>query len=145
MSVKFQRVTFANDITIIEFPMVIGDNPSVSSGAPVQIGWVPQTIITRNLDLYEHLRQFSRRPRRKELILKAPQRAAILLSAGYRPEEIAAASIKADLIRKSRIESLVLKKQGWVRFSTIPKGLVQSVKNNVVAPLRQRSVLAKTA
>jgi hypothetical protein len=133
MSANSQRVSFAMDITIIEFPMVIGDNPSVSSGAPVQIGWVPQATMTRNLDLYEHLRAGSRRHKRT-LLLNVPQRATILLKAGHPLEDIVEATMKADLIRKSRVENL--KKQGWERrigttvFETtgrIPKGLVNGV------------------
>jgi hypothetical protein len=135
MSAKSQtRVTFAKDITIIEFPMEIGDNPSVNSGAPVQIGWVPQATMRRNLDMYEHFREGNRRHVRK-LILNVPQRLNILLRAGYPLEDIVAAALAADLIQKSRAENNV-KKQGWERFSKvlektgyriIPKGLVNGV------------------
>ena len=137
MIAKSQRVAFAEYITIIEFPMVIGDNPSVSSGAPVQIGWVPQGIFTINLDVYEHFQRGNRR-QMKKLILKTPQRTNILLRAGYSLNAIVAASITAALIRKSRREALN-KKQGWERFNTIHKGLVKSVKNIVVAPRRRHS------
>jgi hypothetical protein len=134
LNAKSKRVTFGNDITIIEFPMVIGDNPGVSSGAPVQIGWVPQSTITMNLDLHEHFRE-GNRSHKKKLILKVHQRVDILLRAGYPLEAIVAAAIKTDLIRNSRVENLVDKKEGWERFSIvllektgrIPKGLVNGV------------------
>jgi hypothetical protein len=113
MSSKSQRVAFANDITIIEFPMMIGDNPSVSSGAPIQIGWVPQSTITRNLDMYEHFREGKRRHDEK-LIMKVPERLNILLRAGYSLEDIVAAAMTADSIQKRIIENLK-KKQGWTR------------------------------
>ena len=114
--------------------MVIGENPCVRSGAPVQIGWVPQATITINLDTYELSRQRNRRPRRN-LILKAPQRAAILLRAGHSLLAIVEASNKAALIRKSRVATQLIlkKKQGWERLNTVPKGLVKSVKKIVVS------------
>jgi hypothetical protein len=123
MSSKSQRVAFANDITILEFPMMIGDNPSVSSGAPIQIGWVPQSTITRNLDMYEHFREGSRL-HKKKLIMKVPERLNILLRAGYTLEDIVAAGITADLIQKRRVENLLKKKQGWI------PSLVKKSKNN---------------
>jgi hypothetical protein len=148
MSAKSQRrVAFANDITIIEFPMVIGDNPSVNCGAPVQIGWVPQATITRNLDMYEHFREENRRCNR-DLILEVPQRLNILLRAGYPLEDIVAAAMAADVIQNSRIKNV--KKQSWKRFNGIITktgdilvSTSKTVKNIVVAPMRQRSVPAK--
>ena len=141
------RVVFANNITIIEFPMEIGDNPSVKSGAPVQIGWVPQATTTRNLDMYEHFREESRRCNRN-LKLEGQQRLNILLRAGYPLEDIVAAAMAADWIQNSRVENV--KKQRWERLNgyitrTGDKlvSTSKTVKNIVVAPLRQRSVPAK--
>jgi hypothetical protein len=142
---KSERVVaFANDITIIEFPMVLGDNPSVSSGVPVQIGWVPQATTTRNLNLYEHFKEESKR-NKKSLVLKVPDRASILLRAGYPLESIVRAAMTADMIRQSRLDNLIKinnknnnnKKQGWERLGTV----IKSVKNMV----QPRSVPAKTA
>lgn len=141
MIAKCQRVAFAENITIIEFPMVMGDHPSVSSGAPVQIGWIPQATFTINLDVYEHYRRGTRR-QIKKLILKTPQRTNILLRAGFSLKAIVAASITADLIRMSRRDALNKKQGSWERFSTIHKGLVKSVKNIVVAPMRRHCVPA---
>ena len=163
MSAKSQtRVLFADNITIIEFPMVIGDNPSVKSGAPVQIGWVPQSTITRNLDMYEHFREESRRCNRIDLKMESQQRLDILLRAGYPLEEIVAAAMAADLIQKdnSRVENVkkqndsrvenVVKKQRWQRLNgvimktgDILLSTSKTVKKIVVAPMRQRSVPAK--
>ena len=148
MSAESQsRVAFAKNITIIEFPMVMGDNPSVKSGAPVQLGWVPQATTTRNLDMYEHFREESRRCKR-DLKLEGQQRLDILLRAGYPLEDVVAATMAADWIQNSRVKNV--KKQRWGRFngvitktSDILVSTRKTVKNIVVAPLRQRSVPAK--
>ena len=150
MSPKSQtRVAFADNITIIEFPMEIGDNPSVKSGAPVQIGWVPQATTTRNLDMYEHFREESRRCNR-DLKLEGQQRLDILLRAGYQLEDIVAAALAADWIQNSRAGNSVKKQPRWQRLNgvltktgDILVSTSKTVKNIVVAPLRQqRSVPA---
>ena len=92
------------EATILEFPMVLGDNPACSSGAPVQIAWEPVEVQTRAIDLYDYLREGQRRPR-KELSIPVPHRAQILMQAGYQIDEIADALLKVEAVQKQRAES----------------------------------------
>ena len=122
-------------ITIMEFPMVIGDNPSCSGGAPVQIGWQPQDTATRGLEMYDFLRERERVTRRKKLILPVDKRAKILLVAGFSLEEIVMAAEQAARVKKGRYESL--KSQGFGERVTVlletsgkvPKGIMKGVMN----------------
>lgn len=92
------------DITILEFPITLGENPSVSAGAPIQLGWKPQRVSTRDIELYEYLRRDERRHRRA-LHMSVPRRAQILLNAGHSIDEIADAVLKVQVIQKQRTDS----------------------------------------
>jgi hypothetical protein len=124
-------VGFEN-ITIFEFPMVLGDNPSCSNGAPVCLGRKHTSSHTHSVDIYEFLRKGNRRSRRR-LILDVPTRAEILLSpAGFEMREIVDATLAVQAIRKSRVESLKI--QGWQRLTialettgTLPMGVMHGV------------------
>lgn len=68
------KVIFGN-ITIYELPMRIGDNPAVSSGAPIRLGGKPVSVWTTDLDSYEAVQVGRRRKKRDELIISARSRA----------------------------------------------------------------------
>ena len=42
-----------NQIQVIEFPIILGDNPSCLQGVPITIGWQPQQIKYLDVDYYE--------------------------------------------------------------------------------------------
>lgn len=67
-SVKFDQVF------IHEFPIIMGDNPAVSRGAPLTIDWKPMTHDVLDIDIYEYLREPERR-HRKRMIVSASKRA----------------------------------------------------------------------
>jgi hypothetical protein len=126
-----KQVTFGM-LTIQEYPIEMGDNPACSIGAPIQIGWKPQSTSTRNLDFYEYLRQPERRQSRKELMIPAHIRSHILFGAGYSAEEIVSTSLEMERIKKLRIETL--QNQGWdrltmimIRTGKLPAGIVNGV------------------
>jgi hypothetical protein len=66
--VKFDQVF------IHEFAIILGDNPAVSKGAPVTIGWKPVAHDVMDVDIYEYLREPERR-HRKRIVLSAQRRA----------------------------------------------------------------------
>lgn len=120
-----------DNVTIFEFPMVLGDNPSCSNGAPVCLGRKAISSKTQSIDIYEFIRKGKRRSRRR-LILDVPTRAEILLSAGFEMYEIVDATLAVQAIRKSRVESL--KVQGWQRLTIalettgkLPMGVMSGV------------------
>jgi hypothetical protein len=67
-SVKFDQVF------IHEFPLIMGDNPAVSKGAPLTIDWQPIAHDVIDVDIYEYLRGPERR-HRKRMILSTSRRA----------------------------------------------------------------------
>ena len=67
-----RRVSF-QEIEILEFHYILGDNPAVSQGAPVALG---NDLVRRNsteLDIYESSR--GKRKNRKKLALPVQERA----------------------------------------------------------------------
>jgi hypothetical protein len=137
------------DLTIREYPMELGEHPSCSAGAPVQLGWKPQSVSKRNLDLYEYVRGERPRRGRKELAIPLQIRGKILLQAGYSPEEIGNAAMEVAKIKKLRSDTL--KNQGWDRANIIlettgklPRGIVNGLASLVVKPT-QNTVQARSA
>ena len=62
------------ELTILEFPNILGDNPGVSEGVPLSIGWKPTSESSVDVDLYEFMRQNRPRRKRKELVIKSGAR-----------------------------------------------------------------------
>merc|ERR1719375_1771202 len=60
-----KKVIF-DECNIIEFSQVLGDNPSVTTGAPIAIGGDVQDQYTININIYEHTRKPLRRKSRKK-------------------------------------------------------------------------------
>ena len=62
------------DCVFYEFPNILGDNPAVSDGAPLSIGWKHESESVVAVDYYEFLRQNRPRRRRKELVMSSGAR-----------------------------------------------------------------------
>jgi len=69
------RVKF-DQVFLHEFPLILGDNPAVSKGAPVTIDWKACSHDVMDLEIYEYLRAPERRHRRK-FLLSASRRAKL--------------------------------------------------------------------
>jgi hypothetical protein len=67
-----KKVTF-NEIEILEFQYILGDNPAVSSGAPIAIGNNLVAETTLDVDYYELKR--GKRKSRKKLAMPVQTRA----------------------------------------------------------------------
>lgn len=70
---KNKEVAFS-DLIIFEFPNLLGDNPGVSEGAPLTIGWKHVTKNVVAVDYYEYLRQSRPRRKRRELVIPSAAR-----------------------------------------------------------------------
>lgn len=141
-----KRVRFS-EITIREYPMELGDHPSCSHGAPVQIGWEPQSVSKRDLDLYEFVRGETRN--RKELAIPVQRRAQLLFAAGYTLEQIGDATMEVLTTKKLRRKTKM--NQGWDRANLLlettgklPRDIVNSFASLVIKP-KQRIVHARSA
>jgi hypothetical protein len=146
-SSNFKQVRFG-DLTIREYPMVLGEHPNCSSGVPVQIGWEPQSVSTRNLELYEYMRG-ERRHGKRQLCIPVQKRAQLLLRNGCSLEEIGAATLQVAETKKNRAETL--RKTGWDRANimlektgALPKGILNGVTAFLVKP-KKHTVQARMA
>eukprot|EP00527_Entomoneis_sp_CCMP2396_P001442 CAMPEP_0198141276 /NCGR_PEP_ID=MMETSP1443-20131203/4315_1 /TAXON_ID=186043 /ORGANISM="Entomoneis sp., Strain CCMP2396" /LENGTH=158 /DNA_ID=CAMNT_0043803979 /DNA_START=41 /DNA_END=517 /DNA_ORIENTATION=+ len=90
------------DIALYEFPSIMGDNPGVSSGAPLTIGWKHSKTEQISIEYYEYLRRSNPRRTRKQLVQNAGARGSFLLSEGYTMNDILKSSEEVDKIKDSR-------------------------------------------
>jgi hypothetical protein len=144
-----KKVRFG-ELVITEFPIILGDNPAVTSGAPVTIDWTPQGEVSYKINVYESVR--GTRRRRRKLLITVSNRAILLLAAGYSIDEIADASINAQQIKYGRQESM--QNQSWDRLNmmmettnstlgTLMENTGKKIKA-IVKPM-QHSEIARTA
>ena len=97
-----KRVTFG-EVTVVEFPIIIGDNPSTLTGVPVALGNKEVGRAVYDLDIYE---SSHKRPRTREELRLCPQiRFQMALQGGSTLHEIEAKYIDMVKIQRSRAES----------------------------------------
>jgi hypothetical protein len=93
------KVSFQN-VTIREYDLTLGDNPSVSYGPPVSLDWNYSEMKALSLDLYE-----GNRPQRRsmrQMNINFYQRKHLLTMNGYTEEEIEQAKRNASKVRSQR-------------------------------------------
>ena len=93
------RVGFSR-VEIKEYPICLGDNPAVSRGIPIAIGWDPFGTYEMGLEEYER----SRPPRRLKLQLKMDSlyRIRLLKRVGYSHTEIKERLDQVDSAKRRR-------------------------------------------
>jgi hypothetical protein len=74
MSISNRKVYFGR-IAVNEHAYELGDNPSVSDGAPVTIAWTSHNSMVFDLAYYEMCRPSNRRKTQAELRLSMTERA----------------------------------------------------------------------
>jgi len=109
-------------LEIIEFPCILGDNPSCSSGAPLTLDWKPQEQCTVKVDFYE----FTRDPRRSRLTMKKSEREEHLLAMGCTPAQLAQVEEQIAQIKKDRESSATTKSDTWAAIKMAAKRVVKS-------------------
>ena len=67
------------ELIIFEFPNQLGDNPAVSGGAPLTIGWNHETVNVVTIEFNEFIRLKQPRRKRKDLMLSSAQRDTVSL------------------------------------------------------------------
>ena len=72
-SAIWKKVCF-DDCHIREYSYILGDNPAVSKGAPLQIDWDYHSEDVIDVDIFEHCREPVRRHRRR-IVMSARKRA----------------------------------------------------------------------
>jgi len=99
-----KRVRFSS-VTERDYPMILGDNPSVSHGPAVTIDWEHCKEVTSSLDNYERANPLPRR-RRNQMMIPSIYREHILRSAGHSHLEICKAVSQIDTIRMQRLATI---------------------------------------
>ena len=93
------KVSFTK-IQIREYPIIVGDNPSIMTGVPLSIDWVHVNEINMEIDTYE-----SHRPEARSMAqLKIPSeiRTEILYKQGFTKEQIRYGLRQANLVKGQR-------------------------------------------
>jgi DNA-binding transcriptional MerR regulator len=135
-------------VEIRDIPMELGNHPPTEGGAPVTLGWQPESTRVTHIDVYELYKGDEPRPRH-EWKLSVSDRSAILLRAGYSLSDIKEASDRAEETTKEReatlrgqsFESLHLAKE---RAGHKLKNL-SSFKNLSTLPISRRTVSGAAA
>jgi len=105
------RVGFSS-VEFKEYPVSLGDNPAVSRGIPITIGWEPCGTYEFDVDNYED----NRPPRRMKTQLKMDSlhRLRLLKRMGYSQEEIKARVEQVDIVKRRRHRTARLSHYGRV-------------------------------
>jgi hypothetical protein len=97
-------------IEIFEYPITLGDNPSVTSGAPLTIEWEVQRKSKFPLEYFEKHRPAHKQ--KNSLRISGKGRKQLLLRCGFSHEEIINAALEATEMKKERLDTILfLKKQ----------------------------------
>lgn len=107
-----------DSIKIRRYQVILGDNPEVSVGPPISLGWTFSSIAPINVDAYEEHRSSKNRRQGNELVLPAFMRRQILLRNNLSTSaEIADRVKEVNAIQKKR-EATVK----WLPFSRVEEG-----------------------
>jgi len=99
MSKSSSKVNF-QDVTIREYDLTLGDNPSVSCGPPLSLDWTYSENDSQCLNEYEGNR--SQRRTTRQLCVNYHQRINILSNLGHTEEEIKRAKKEANKSKSQR-------------------------------------------
>lgn len=104
---KDKAVAFST-VTVFHFPVVIGDNPSCSSGCPIALGGFQHVAAERErIDIYLYEKRANRRRRTKKSLAIPPDiRTRMLVERGFGLEEVIEGTTEALKSREQRQESL---------------------------------------
>jgi hypothetical protein len=102
---KFLNKVRFHLVEIIEFPIILGDNPACS-GAPLTCGWDVIRRQTMYFLSYEKQRQGKRRRRSRQLLVPSRVRSKLLLQSGFDSDEIEKVIGTNELIQLQRRETV---------------------------------------
>ena len=97
---KFGASVSFSTIEIKEYPIIAGDNPAVTMGAPITIDWIPFSDEKCTVDDYEERRPYPRSM--VELRMLSTYRMQLLRSLGFTREEVRKSIKAANITRNHR-------------------------------------------
>jgi len=101
--------------------MILGDNPSVSSGPPVTLDWTHQDVMECDLSQYEKSKPLRRS--KSEICIPSYLRESWLRDQGYARSELTEVSKEIDMIKKGR-DAVIRQMMRPSLFSIICRGRV---------------------
>lgn len=141
MSTTLKQVNF-NDIEILEFHYILGDNPACTAGCPIALGTELVGKATYPVDDYEESR--GKRKNRKKMMLPVPTRAQILMERGYSIHEIADGTLETEKARQER--SLTNSSQKWDKVNEMSERFGRVLRKAMpVGGAKKVTVAANTA
>lgn len=111
-SQRYKKVWF-DSVAINYHKMILGDNPAVSEGAPVTIGWDAHEVEVVDVDCFEATRPKAKKVSSMKLAVE--DRAAILLQNGYTIKQLAKTLQQVEEIKTQRAQSSEMSK--WDRLN----------------------------
>ena len=130
-----------SDVTVREYPMIVGDNPAVSCGPPVTIDWEYNNEQIMSLDAHCHLNPYPRRKR--QMLMPLHLREFILIHTDCKYSDILKATNEATNIRIKRMSTLnssILDRLGEFRKTTTEKIKRFFKRSKRVSALRTKGV-----
>jgi len=113
---RSSKKVWFDSVAINYHKIILGDNPAVSDGAPITIGWKAHEKEVIDVDCFEATRP---KAERKASSLKLPvqDRAAILLDNGYSVKQLAKMIQQVEEIQHQRALSFEFSK--WDRITAL--------------------------
>jgi hypothetical protein len=127
-----KRVSFS-DVHVIEFPIELGDNPSVTRGCPLTLGWDVLSRTSYDVDTYESIRPIDQRRSVKNLRISPSRRTQILLDQGHSLQEIASTAIDVLKLKGSRSRSVQNRKYDRLYGALVKAGHRVASKANLAS------------
>jgi hypothetical protein len=103
---KREKTVKFNEVEVIEFPYMLGDNPSVSFGPPISMAHIHQDRFSVDLIEYDDAKENIHRRSMQEMRMDQMLRTHILQSSGNSLGEIMQATIEAQNVRELRRQSV---------------------------------------
>jgi hypothetical protein len=103
-SSNHQSVRF-DSVTIRQYPVIPGDNPSVSEGPPLTMDWKSSNKFSTNVDKFEEVRKGHRR-HSSQMRMPSSMRVIFLIEQEYSIRDIAIATKEAAIIRTQRLQTV---------------------------------------
>lgn len=114
VSSSYYKKVWFDSVAINYHKMILGDNPAVSDGAPVTIGWDAHEMEVVDVECFEATRP-KKAKKLSSLKLAVEDRAAILLENGYTIKQLAKTLQQVEEIQRQRAQSCEMSK--WDRLN----------------------------
>lgn len=124
------KMVHFHDVMIREYPIIIGDNPSVSGGTPLTIDWKFVSETSIDFDVYEETRERAGGRRNMEtMVLTKFHREVILKRLGFSQYDRNVAAKEATIVRNKRRHSNTTEMIKYQKTYESVENIVRKLKN----------------